>query len=298
MKSVLDVEIKGWDLIPVLLTIGGAVCKICDGFTSIQREMLATPQYQICTDKKAGLLVSPKDVTVLSPVNSTQQQDAANAHAQLIDAGQQHELGTAHAQHLPGGSDVSSSVYVSKKDFNNLSQQLDQRFARFEALLSCGNIFATPKVLVNVINPPVSQQPFIDPNASARATSPVWFPAEQASKEPDLKTSKKHKSSYHKSSKSKPLPVGESTGLVQEAQTDTYPQTEPVLVVTKPLTSLEPAAPAGEPVVGIFDSAGVSAAATGVEHPLLDNETTFAVSPDEPLFGENVQPVELVSDEK
>ena len=81
--------------------------------------MLATPQYQICKDKKAGLLVSPKDVTVLSPVNSTQQQDAANAHAQ-IDAGQEQDAGTAHAQHLPGGSNnVSSSVYVSKKDFKS-----------------------------------------------------------------------------------------------------------------------------------------------------------------------------------
>ena len=38
-------------------------------------------------------------------------------------------------------------------------------------------------------------------------------------------------------------------------------------------------------------------AATGVEHPLPDNDTTFAVSPDEPLIGENVQPEELVSDE-
>ena len=35
--------------------------------------MLATPQYQIRKDKKAGLLVSPRDVTVLSPVNSSQQ---------------------------------------------------------------------------------------------------------------------------------------------------------------------------------------------------------------------------------
>ena len=49
--------------------VGGAICKICDNFTAIQREMLATPQYQIRKDKKAGLLVSPRDVTVLSPVN-------------------------------------------------------------------------------------------------------------------------------------------------------------------------------------------------------------------------------------
>ena len=44
--------------------MGGAICKICDNFTAIQREMLATPQYQIRKDKKAGLLVSPRDITV------------------------------------------------------------------------------------------------------------------------------------------------------------------------------------------------------------------------------------------
>ena len=61
--------------------VGGAICKICDNFTAIQRDMLATPQYQIRNDKKAGLLVSPRDVTVLSPVNSSQQ-PASTAHAQ------------------------------------------------------------------------------------------------------------------------------------------------------------------------------------------------------------------------
>ena len=39
--------------------VGGVICKFCDSFTTIQREMLATPQYQIRKDKKAGLLVSP-----------------------------------------------------------------------------------------------------------------------------------------------------------------------------------------------------------------------------------------------
>ena len=170
--------------------VGGAICKICDNFTAIQREMLATPQYQIRKDKKAGLLVSPRDVTVLSPVNSSQQP------ASTADD-------SAHAQHLPGGSDdVSSSDFVSKKDFDKLSDQLDEKFSRFEALLSRGNIFATPKVPVQVSNPPVSDQPFIDP-ASARTTGPVQFPAVQASTGSDGKkdSKKKHKSSHHKSSK-------------------------------------------------------------------------------------------------
>ena len=99
----------------------------------------------------------PKDVTVLSSVNSTQQQG---------------DNSTAHAQPLSRGSKTLSeqisdtAEYVFKKDFNNLSQQVDERCARFEALLPRGNIFATPKVPVNVVNPPVSEQQFIDPNAS------------------------------------------------------------------------------------------------------------------------------------
>ena len=178
--------------------VGGAICKICDNFTAIQRDMLATPQYQIRKDKKAGLLVSPRDVTVLSPVNSSQQ-PASTAHAQQTIS----EDDSAHAQDLPGGSDnVSSSDFVSKQDFDKLSDQLDEKFSRFEALLSRGNIFATPKVPVQVSNSPVSDQPFIDP-ASARTTGPVRFPAVQASTGSDGKkdSKKKHKSSHHKSSK-------------------------------------------------------------------------------------------------
>ena len=138
---------------------------------------------------------------MLSPVNSSQQPEASTAHAQQTIS----EDDSAHAQHLPGGSDnVSSSDFVSKKDFDKLSDQLDEKFSRFEALLSRGNIFATPKVPVQVSNPPVSDQPFIDP-ASARTTGPVRIPAVQANTGSDGKkdSKKKHKSSHHKSSKVK-----------------------------------------------------------------------------------------------
>ena len=58
--------------------------------------------------------MSPRDVTVLSPVNSTQQQHAFNAHAQPVDTVQQQDANPVHAQHIPGGNNnVSSSVYVS-----------------------------------------------------------------------------------------------------------------------------------------------------------------------------------------
>ena len=41
-------------------------CAVCDGFSESQRELLATPTYRIRKDKKAGLLVSPKEVSLLS----------------------------------------------------------------------------------------------------------------------------------------------------------------------------------------------------------------------------------------
>ena len=107
------------------------------------------------------------------------------------------------------------------------------------------------------------------------------------------KDKKKHKSSHHKSSKTNPAPVGEATGPVQETVTDTshqqtkpvpvgestgpvqgtdtFPQKDPVPVVSGPLTGPEPVAPTGEPIMGIFNSAGVSDVTTGVEHPLTDD---------------------------
>ena len=45
-------------------------CKICDGFSDARKEMLATPSYKIRKYKKAGLLVSPKDVTILQLVDN------------------------------------------------------------------------------------------------------------------------------------------------------------------------------------------------------------------------------------
>ena len=44
-------------------------CSICEGFSDSQHEMFSTPTYRIRKDKKAGLLVSPKDVTVLSSID-------------------------------------------------------------------------------------------------------------------------------------------------------------------------------------------------------------------------------------
>ena len=45
-------------------------CPICDGFFDTQKELLATLSYRIKKVKKAGLLVSPKGVTVISSVDT------------------------------------------------------------------------------------------------------------------------------------------------------------------------------------------------------------------------------------
>ena len=49
--------------------VKGQHCDLCDSFSNSQKGMLATPQYQIRKDKKAGTLVSPSKVTVVGPVD-------------------------------------------------------------------------------------------------------------------------------------------------------------------------------------------------------------------------------------
>ena len=76
-----------------------------------------------------------------------------------------------------------------------LSNQLEEKFARFEALLSRGNIFSTPKIPVSAVSAPISNQPFFDPS-DPRATGPVRPPGpdvdqvEKKNKGPGKKTKK------------------------------------------------------------------------------------------------------------
>ena len=104
--------------------------------------MLGTPQNQIRKDKNAGLLLSPKYVTVLGSTS-----DLTGEKIRLE--------APAHAQPVTSTS-TGGQEFVSKQDFDKLSSQLDECFARFEALLSRGNIFTKPKMPLNVVPPPVS----------------------------------------------------------------------------------------------------------------------------------------------
>ena len=166
-------------------------CVICDGFTDSQKDMLATPTYKIRKDKKAGVLVSPDQVTVIASVEDTEpvfQPSPSASHP------------PAHAQ---PESSSSSSTFVTSDQFQKMSDQWAEQFARFEALLSRGNVFSTPKSTVQHVpsHAAISDTPFIPP--SARLTGPVEFPAEgegdkqQASKsvERDVKEQKKSRKS-------------------------------------------------------------------------------------------------------
>ena len=171
----------------------GQDCEICYSFSDMQRGMLATPQYQIRKDKKAGVLVSPSKVTVVGPVDI---QDEISMSADAAHAQEQVVAGPS----LVSFDQQCSGDFVSCQDFGVLNNQLEEKFAHFEALLSRFNIFSTPKLPVNVEHPPVSNTPFINPSPDPRATSPVRTPGQDpegtvAKKEKGVGKSKHRKSS-------------------------------------------------------------------------------------------------------
>ena len=147
------------------------VCSICDSFSEQQRSMLSTPQYKIRKDKKSGLLVSPSKVTVVGVVN---QEDLGGEEEELDDvpvlasgSGEQQVISISH--HTP-------EDFVSKRDFDSLSNQLEEKFACIEALLTRTNIFSTPKAPVSAGSITTSEQPFFNPTEPG-ATGPVRPPA-------------------------------------------------------------------------------------------------------------------------
>ena len=167
-------------------------CFICDGLTDSQKDMLATPTYKNRKDKKAGVLVSPEQVTVIASVEDKEPvfqpspsaaQSAAHAHPE----------------------DASSSTsFVTSDQLQQISDQWAEQFARFEALLSRGNMFSTPKSSVQHVpsHAPISDTPFIPP--SARLTGPVEFPAEgEVDKQQDGNTVQRDVKEQKKSRKSR-----------------------------------------------------------------------------------------------
>ena len=166
-------------------------CPICDNFSESQKELLATPSYRIRKEKKAGILVPPKDVTVISPVDTgpTLQSESSAQPA-------------AHTQTMAASSSVSQPAgFVTTEQLTAISDKWAEQFACMEALLSLGNIFSTPVSAVKPVDSQhlISDTPFLAP--ATRPTGPVQVPvAADAQARP---TSDEHKSKRksHKSRK-------------------------------------------------------------------------------------------------
>ena len=118
---------------------------ICDGFSESQRELLATPTYKIRKDKKAGLLISSKDVTVISSVDSRPTFQSPSGAMALVPTQPPSDLPTASS------SPSTQPSYVTAEQFAAMSDKWAEQFAHMEALLSRGNVFSTPVSAVKPI---------------------------------------------------------------------------------------------------------------------------------------------------
>ena len=208
-------------------------CSLCDNFSDTQRETLSTPSYRIRKERKAGLLVSPKEVTVISPVEdlspATVPADNSSAHTSAHSALDSQPSAQVSTQ-APATSSASTSdtSYVTSDQFSALSDKMSEQFARFEALLSRGNIFSAPTMPVNPVSAQkvLSDTPFLDPS-SARPTGPVWLPAAaEDNKGSDAKPEKKksHKSK-HKSDKKSDKKAHRHSGRHSDKSTDRHVDT-------------------------------------------------------------------------
>ena len=112
-------------------------CSLCDQFSDTQKETLSTPSYRIRKERKAGLLVSPKEVTVISPVedlssaNAPTDNSSAHPSAHPVPESQPSAQPAAQA---PAASSASTSdaSYVTSDQLVALSDKMSEQFARFE----------------------------------------------------------------------------------------------------------------------------------------------------------------------
>ena len=225
--------------------------------------MLSTPQYQIRKDKKSGLLVSPSKVTVVVDQDTVELEDDVPAHTST-GSGQQEVFIVSHH---------SADEFVSKQDFDLLSNQLEEKFARFEALLTRTNIFSTPKVPVSTITVPVSEQPFFNPS-DPRGTGPVRSPGLDEEIQVDKPKEKKNKGSGKtKGKKAKTVP---SATITTKVPVPEKPQTSS-LKIAVPLNPTK----VDMPGPGVFTSLGQVSATSSTRRPLLTfNQLLLPVIPE------------------
>ena len=129
---------------------------------------MSTPSYKIKKELKAGTLVSPKDMTVVSSVEMEGQ-------ASVSPTAQPTTHASSPSTFFASTQPVS---FVTSVQFEAMNDKWAEQFARFEALLSRGNVFSTPKSSAPVsAHSVLSDQPFLNP--SAQSTGPVVYLAEQ-----------------------------------------------------------------------------------------------------------------------
>ena len=172
-------------------------CKICDGFTPAQKEMLSTPIYKIRRDKKAGLLVSPKEVTVLQPVESMDSEPTFQS-----PSGQQAQS-SVNPPATPPSSSQQPASFVTSDQLAAIADKWSEQFARMEALLSRGNVFSTPVSSVKSVHTQnlISDNPFLAP--ATRPTGPVKVPVAVEAPLAATPVDAKDKKKSHKSRKDK-----------------------------------------------------------------------------------------------
>ena len=129
---------------------------------------MATPTYKIRKEKKAGLLVSPKDVTVISSVDSEPTFQSPSGAMMQVPAHPPSDLPTTSS------SSSTQPSYVTAEQFSAMSETWAEQFAHMEALLSRGNVFSTPVSAVKPIDTQSSTTPFVPP--ATRPTGLVEVP--------------------------------------------------------------------------------------------------------------------------
>ena len=182
-------------------------CSICDGFSDSQREMLATPTYKIRKDKKAGLLVSPKDVTVLGTTDGEPTfQSPSGALAQV-------PAQPPNDSPLASSSSAPQTSYVTAEQFTAMSDKWAEQFARMEALLSRGNIFSTPVSAVKPMDTQsvISTTPFIPPATRPTGLVEVLVAVEKSSSTRSDEKDKQKKKSHKSKKPDKPAHVSSSS---------------------------------------------------------------------------------------
>ena len=158
----------------------------------------------------------------LSFANAPTDNSSAHPSAQpVLDSQPSAQLSTQ----APAASSASTSdaSYVTSDQLVALSDKMSEQFARFEALLSRGNIFTAPSMPVNPVpaQKVLSDTPFLDPS-SARPTGPVWLPAEaEDNKGSDVKPEKKKPHKHKKSDKKTHRHSGRHSDKPTDRQRDT-----------------------------------------------------------------------------